>query len=107
MRILKRVPTSVLWLFEDNPTAARNLRREAERRGVAGARLVFAARAVHGDHLARHRAADLFLDSAPYNAHTTASDALWVGLPLLTPARDARSPPASPPASWEPCRSRS
>ena len=97
MRILKGVRDSVLWLFEDNPTAARNLRREAERRGVAADRLVFAARATHGDHLARHRAADLFLDTAPYNAHTTASDALWVGLPLLT--RPGRSFPARVAAS--------
>ena len=84
MRILKRVEGSVLWLLEDNPAAAANLRVEAERRGVAPERLVFAARAPQGEHLARHRAADLFLDTLPYNAHTTASDALWMGLPLLT-----------------------
>lgn len=84
MRILTTVPGSVLWLLEDNATAGANLRREAARRGVDPARLVFAARAPQADHLARQRAADLFLDTLPYNAHTTATDALWVGLPLLT-----------------------
>jgi protein O-GlcNAc transferase len=84
MRILKRVDGSVLWLLEDNTTASANLRSEAERRGVAPERLIFAARATQGEHLARHSAADLFLDTLPYNAHTTASDALWAGLPLLT-----------------------
>ena len=84
MRLLKRVDGSVLWLFEDNPGAADNLRKEAERRGVNGARLVFATRMSRPEHLARHRAADLFLDTLPYNAHTTASDALWAGLPVLT-----------------------
>lgn len=84
MRILTRVDGSVLWLLEDNPTAAANLRLEAARRGVAPERLVFAGRAPQDEHLARQRAADLFLDTLPYNAHTTASDALWVGLPLLT-----------------------
>ncbi len=97
MRILSAVPGSVLWLLEDNATAGANLRREAARRGVDPGRLIFAARAPQGDHLARQRAADLFLDTLPYNAHTTASDALWVGLPLLTcrgesfPARVAAS----------------
>ena len=84
MRVLKRVAGSVLWLFEDSPAAATNLRMEAERRGVAADRLIFAARAPHGAHMARHHAADLFLDTLPYNAHTTASDALWMGLPVLT-----------------------
>ena len=84
MRLLSRVEGSVLWLFEDNPAAARNLRREAERRGVAPARLVFAPRLAPDAHLARHRLADLFVDTLPYNAHTTASDALWAGLPVLT-----------------------
>ena len=84
MRILGRVPGSVLWLLEDDPTAARNLRNEAAARGVAPERLVFAKRVPLADHLARHRAADLFVDTLPYNAHTTASDALWAGLPLLT-----------------------
>ena len=84
MRILQRVEGSVLWLFEDNPAAAANLRLEAERTGVTAQRLIFATRAPHGEHMARHRAADLFLDTLPYNAHTTASDALWAGLPVLT-----------------------
>jgi len=84
MRILSQVEGSVLWLLEDNPTAARNLRREAQARGVSGARLIFAPRMSPPEHLARHRAADLFLDTLPCNAHTTASDALWAGLPVLT-----------------------
>ena len=84
MRILKRVEGSVLWLLEDNAAASANLRSEAERRGVAGERLVFAGRVSQSEHLARHRAANLFLDTLPYNAHTTASDALWAGLPVLT-----------------------
>jgi protein O-GlcNAc transferase len=84
MRILKRIDGSVLWLLEASPVAASNLRKEAAARGVDPARLVFAARMHHTSHLARHRLADLFLDTMPYNAHTTASDALWAGLPLLT-----------------------
>lgn len=84
MRLLKVVPGSVLWLLEDNAPATRNLRKEAEARGVDPSRLVFAPRMVLADHLARHRLADLFLDTSPCNAHTTASDALWVGLPVLT-----------------------
>lgn len=84
MRLLGRIEASVLWLFESNPLAARNLRAEAERRGVDGARIVFAPRVAPANHLARHRLADLFLDTGPYNAHTTASDALWAGLPLVT-----------------------
>ena len=84
MRILKKVDGSVLWLFEDNQISATNLRKEAVARGVSGDRLVFAKRMPLSDHLARHRLADLFLDTLPYNAHTTASDALWAGLPVLT-----------------------
>ena len=84
MRLLKTVNGSVLWLFEDNPTAAKNLRKEATNRGVDPARLVFAPRMELEDHLARHRVADLFIDTLPCNAHTTASDALWAGLPVLT-----------------------
>lgn len=83
MRILTQVDGSVLWLLEDNPIAADNLRREARQRGIDPLRLVFAGRMALPDHLARHRAADLFLDTTPYNAHTTASDALWAGLPVL------------------------
>ena len=84
MRLLKSVEGSVLWLMEDSRVAANNLRREAERRGVDSTRLVFAQRMKLDEHLARHRAADLFLDTLPCNAHTTASDALWAGLPVLT-----------------------
>jgi len=84
MRLLREVEGSVLWLLDDNALAMCNLRREAEQRGVAGDRLVFAARAPLADHLARHRRADLMLDTFPCNAHTTASDALWAGLPLVT-----------------------
>ena len=84
MRLLGRVAGSVLWLLEDNPAAARNLRREAQARGIASERLVFAPRVRLDEHLARHRLADLFLDTLPCNAHTTASDALWAGLPILT-----------------------
>jgi predicted O-linked N-acetylglucosamine transferase (SPINDLY family) len=98
MRILGRVENSVLWLSQNHPTAADNLRREALRRGVNAQRLIFAQRMpALPEHLARHRAADLFLDTLPYNAHATAIDALWAGLPVLTrmgesfPARVAAS----------------
>ncbi|OOZ39098.1 hypothetical protein BOW52_07655 [Solemya elarraichensis gill symbiont] len=86
MRILDAVPDSVLWLYtgKNRGTAERNLRKEAERMGVDGARIVFARRVGHAEHLARHRLADLFLDTLPYNAHTTATDALWMNLPVLT-----------------------
>ncbi len=84
MRLLKAVPGSVLWLLEGNRFAADNLRKEAAARGVAAERLVFASRRPLPEHLARHRLADLFLDTFPVNAHTTASDALWAGVPLLT-----------------------
>jgi predicted O-linked N-acetylglucosamine transferase (SPINDLY family) len=84
MRLLKNVEGSVLWLLEDNAAVSRNLKSEAEAQGVRADRLVFAARMPLPDHLARHRLADLFLDTLPCNAHTTASDALWAGLPVLT-----------------------
>ncbi len=84
MRILSRTEGSVLWLCAENPTTMNNLRREASRRRVSAARLVFAARVPTPEHLARLRAADLFLDTLPCNAHTTASEALWAGLPVLT-----------------------
>jgi protein O-GlcNAc transferase len=84
MRLLRAVPESVLWLYEANPLVKANLAREAEARGIAPERLVFASRLPQAEHLARHRLADLFLDTLPYNAHTTASDALWAGLPVLT-----------------------
>lgn len=89
MRLLARVPGSVLWLLSSNPVATRNLRSEAGRRGIAPERLIFAPQTRVDEHLARHRLADLFLDTVPYNAHTTASDALWAGLPVLTLAGDA------------------
>jgi predicted O-linked N-acetylglucosamine transferase (SPINDLY family) len=84
MRLLGKVPGSVLWLLGDHIAAERNLRREAQERGIDPARLVFAARVDLEAHLARHCLADLFIDTLPYNAHTTASDALWTGLPLVT-----------------------
>jgi len=84
-RILKHVDGSVLWLAGTNPTAVKNLRREAEQRGLDPARLIFAERLPStAEHLARHRLADLSLDTLPFNAHTTASDALWCGVPHLT-----------------------
>jgi predicted O-linked N-acetylglucosamine transferase (SPINDLY family) len=85
MRLLKAIPESVLWVSKPNATAEANLGKEAERRGVSRERIVFASRLPElSDHLARQRHADLFLDTLPYNAHTTASDALWAGLPLVT-----------------------
>ena len=84
MRLLKASDQSVLWLIDDDPTASANLRRHAERCEVASERLIFAPRTALADHLARHRQADLFLDTLPCNAHTTASDALWSGVPVLT-----------------------
>jgi predicted O-linked N-acetylglucosamine transferase (SPINDLY family) len=84
MRLLRAVPGSVFWLLADNDAAVANLRRAAIARGVEADRLVFADRIEPAEHLARHSAADLCLDTLPYNAHTTASDALWAGLPVLT-----------------------
>lgn len=84
MRLLSSVEGSVLWLLEDNAFAAENLRREAAARGVNPDRLIFAPRTSPDKHIARQALADLFLDTLPYNAHTTASDALWVGLPVIT-----------------------
>ena len=83
-RILKRVDGSVLWLFKSSAIAELNLIQEAVARGISSDRLVFADRMPLEDHLARHQMAGLFLDTLPYNAHTTASDALWTGLPVLT-----------------------
>jgi predicted O-linked N-acetylglucosamine transferase (SPINDLY family) len=83
-RILNSVEGSVLWLFEENKTASANLRKEAQKRGLAQERLVFAPKMELSEHLARHKLADLFIDTLPCNAHTTASDALWAGLPVLT-----------------------
>jgi predicted O-linked N-acetylglucosamine transferase (SPINDLY family) len=84
MRLLKQVDGSVLWLLQGNAAATGNLRAEAARRGISPERLVFAPRMALADHLARHRQADLFLDTFHYNAHTTTSDALWAGLPVVT-----------------------
>lgn len=85
MRILAQVDGSVLWLHERAARAADSLRTQASTRGTRPERLVFAERMPRlADHLARHRAADLFLDTIPFNAHTTAVDALWAGLPVLT-----------------------
>jgi len=83
-RILKKVDGSVLWLFEGNPKAKENLIKEANRRGIDSNRLIFSGRIENSEHLARQCLADLFLDTLPYNAHTTSSDALWAGLPVLT-----------------------
>jgi predicted O-linked N-acetylglucosamine transferase (SPINDLY family) len=83
MTILKLVPCSVLWLLEFNECEKGNLQAEAGRRGVDSSRLIFGGRLPLDEHLARHRCADLFLDTWPYCAHTTASDALWAGLPIL------------------------
>jgi protein O-GlcNAc transferase len=84
MRLLTRVPESVLWLLETNVQATANLRREAHAHAIGSERLVFAPRVPLAQHLARHAVADLFLDTFPYNAHTTANDALFAGLPLIT-----------------------
>jgi predicted O-linked N-acetylglucosamine transferase (SPINDLY family) len=84
MRILRAVEGSVLWLLESNTAMAESVRREAEARGIAGDRIVMAPPIPTEEHLARQSLADLFLDTLPYNAHTTASDALWAGLPVLT-----------------------
>ncbi|MBV8635455.1 MAG: tetratricopeptide repeat protein, partial [Burkholderiaceae bacterium] len=96
-RLLRETEGSVLWLIASEPRTEENLRVEAQRRGVAAARLVFAPRTDPERHLARQQCADLFLDTLPYNAHTTCSDALWMGLPVVTwrgdtfPARVAAS----------------
>jgi len=84
MRLLTKVDGSVLWLLESNAWAVKSLRAEAVRHGIGSERLVFAGPMDLPDHLARHASADLFLDTFYYNAHTTASDALWSGLPLIT-----------------------
>jgi protein O-GlcNAc transferase len=84
LRILKQAPNSVLWLLDCNPWAKASLLREAESAGIAPKRIIFAPRVAIDSHLARHVHADLFLDTLPYNAHTTASDALFMGVPVLT-----------------------
>lgn len=90
MRLLQQVPGSVLWLMSRNEVSQQNLYRAAEQRGIDPARLIFAGRVpLVEDHLARYRLADIFLDTHPYNAHTTAADALMVGLPVVTYMGDA------------------
>jgi predicted O-linked N-acetylglucosamine transferase (SPINDLY family) len=84
MRILRQVPGSVLWLLADNDTARENMLRQADAHGVQRERLIFAPRVAPGEYLARFQLADLMLDTFPYNAGTTASDALWMGLPIVT-----------------------
>ena len=84
MDILRAVPGSVLWLLAGQDLAMQRLRAAASTAGIAPGRLVFAGYAAKPDHLARHRHADLFLDTHDVNAHTTATDALWAGLPVLT-----------------------
>jgi FkbM family methyltransferase len=84
MKVLHRVPGSVLWLLEGTEEVHLNLRREARVNGICDSRLIFASRLPLAEHLARHQLADLFLDTWPCNAHTTASDALWAGLPMVT-----------------------
>ncbi len=84
MELLQAVPGSVLWLRHNNEAASRNLRREAAACGIAPERLVFAPAAAEAEHIARHRLADLFLDTAPFAGHSTAIEALWAGLPLVT-----------------------
>lgn len=89
MEILRSVPNSILWLSGEHSCVAENLRREATERGVDAHRLVFAKRVPYEEYLARYRLADLFLDTFPFNAGATASDALWTGLPVLTCAGQA------------------
>ncbi len=84
MRILKQAPEAVLWLYSTNTIAEENLRKEAEKRGIANDRIFFAHRLSKAEHLARIQLADLFLDCFTVNAHTTAIDALWSGVPVIT-----------------------
>ena len=84
MRLLGKVANSVLWLLKSNKWAEQSLKREAEARGIRAERLIFAEKVPQDEHLARQKLADLFLDTFNYNAHTTTSDALWAGLPVVT-----------------------
>jgi predicted O-linked N-acetylglucosamine transferase (SPINDLY family) len=84
MRLMTKVEGSVLWLLKSNKWAEHNMKREAEARGISADRVIFAEKVENSEHLARHRLADLFLDTFNYNAHTTASEALWAGLPIVT-----------------------
>ena len=89
MRLLRRVDGSILWLLGGSTAVEANLRREAAGRGIAPDRLIFATRLGYADYLRRYQLADLFLDTSPFNAGATASDALWAGLPLITCAGEA------------------
>ena len=84
MKILKKINGSVLWMLEDNIKTSKNLKKEALKNGISEDRIIFAKRVSMEEHLARHKAADLFIDTYPYGAHTTCSDALWAGLPVAT-----------------------
>ena len=84
LTILRNVPNSVAWIMGGTEAANQNLRQIAEGQGVAGARLIFVEKKPNPEHMARYTLADLFLDTSPYGAHTTASDALWMGVPVLT-----------------------
>lgn len=84
LSVVRRVPGSVLWLLSGSDATNARLREYSARRGVAAERLVFAPKLANAHHLARYPLADLFLDTSPYGAHTTASDALWTGVPVLT-----------------------
>ena len=83
MRLLRNVNNSVLWLIKSNKWVEQNFSKEAKRQGIDPSRIVFAEKLSHSEHLARHKHADLFIDTFNYNAHTTASDALWVDCQLL------------------------
>jgi protein O-GlcNAc transferase len=84
MRILQQIEGSVLWLLEENPITQAQLRAFAQNHGIAMGRLIFTAGMSKSEHLERLQCADLFLDTRFYNAHTTGSDALWAGVPILT-----------------------
>ena len=84
MSLLKKVKNSILWLYKSNKYSMINLKKEAEKQGIQSKRIIFADRVSNEDHLARIKFADLFLDTFNYNAHTTASDALWGGVPIVT-----------------------
>ena len=84
MRLLKRIDGSVLWLIKDSDIGVNNLKKEAQKRGIEPDRIIFADKMSNAEHLARHRLADLFIDTFPYTAHTTCSDALWSSLPVVT-----------------------
>jgi predicted O-linked N-acetylglucosamine transferase (SPINDLY family) len=88
MRLLKATPESVLWLYETNPEVSVNLRSEAQKQGIDPSRIIMAGRAPLAEHLARYAHVDLFLDTAPVCGHTTASDALWCGVPVITLSGD-------------------